>query len=80
MVDLLQVFVFLILTNLTYMESLCIHHDGWGYYSVVKYNTFVSTKFLKKMSFSPHTIPKTKGLEESLGHGDGEGKTLILHL
>ena len=30
LVDLLQVFVFLIPPNLTYMESLRTHHGGWG--------------------------------------------------
>ena len=36
--------------------------DGWGNYCLIKY-IFLSSF---KKSFSPHIIPKTKGLEESL--------------
>ena len=36
--------------------------DGWGYYCAVK----CQHQILEKESFSPHIIPKTKGLEESL--------------
>ena len=66
-VDLLQVFVFLIPPNLTFMKSLRTHHEGWGNYWGMKY--FCQPQILAKKSFSPHIIPKTKGLEESLGSG-----------
>ena len=44
--------------------------DGWGSNSVIKYKlTLLSTALSGKKSFSPHIIPKTKGLEERLVYG-----------
>ena len=63
MVDLLQVFVFLIPPNLTYMKSLCIHLKSEKS-SMLKY--FCQPHILVKKSFSPRIIPKTKGLKENL--------------
>ena len=39
--------------------------DGRESYCLMKYK-LLSGKILEKESFSPHIIPKTKGLEESL--------------
>ena len=67
-VDLLQVFVFLIGSNLTCMKSLQNPPDGWGTYSLMKYKLLPAPDSGKK-SFIPHIIPKTKRLVESLRSG-----------
>ena len=38
--------------------------DGWGFYFLMKY--FCQHQILEKTSFSPHKIPKTKGVVERL--------------
>ena len=58
-VDLLQVFVFLIPPSLTYMKSLCIHLKREKSFSMLKY--FCHPRILVKQVIQSHIIPKTKG-------------------
>ena len=41
-------------------------HDEWRTFCLLKHHICKNHSLINK-SFSPHIIPKTKGLEESLG-------------
>ena len=53
-VDLPQVFVFLIPTNLSYMESLWTHHDGWENYWGMKYKYFCQPQIIENSQGEMH--------------------------